>query len=315
MPDPHDLVDGELLPFLSALPDFDMSPDVLPGVRSAIASAAAASVEARPASLSVSEKMLSRPDGPPIRVVVYRPLDLAGPVPAVLHLHGGGYVAGLPEMADAGNCRMAQRLRCIVVSVDYPLAPEACYPSALDDAYAVLEWLEAGADGLSVDRSRLALCGESAGGGLAAGLALLARDRGGPALRHVSAIYPMIDDRTCARATPGWQGAFVWTPASNRFGWQSYLGQEPGGDGVPIYAAANRAEQLEGLASFFIAVGALDLFLSENLDFTHRLASSGISTELHVYPGAYHGFYGMADTLLGRRVEEERFNALGRAFA
>jgi acetyl esterase/lipase len=315
MVDPRGLVDGELLPLLEAFPDFDLNLDVLPGVRNAIASAAGASMQTRSSHVSVSETTLSRTDGPAIRVAIYRPKDLVGPAPAVLHLHGGGFVAGVPEMADAANCRMALRLGCVVVSVDYRLAPESAFPSALDDAYAVLEWLAAGADVLSVDTTRLALCGESAGGGLAAGLALFARDRGGPSLRHVSLIYPMIDDRTCTHASPVWQGAFGWTPASNHFGWESYLGQTPGGSEVPIYAAAGRAEDLMGLGTFFIAVGALDLFLSENLDFARRLAASGVPTELHVYPGAYHGFYGMIDTALGRRAEEERLAALSRAFA
>ncbi len=183
-------------------------------------------------------------------------------------------------------------MNCAVFSVDYRLAPETPYPGPVEDCYAALKWLHGNAAMLQVDSDRIGVKGESAGGGLAAALALLARDRGEVTLRHQHLIYPMIDDRTSADGAEvhPFVGEYVWTPELNRFGWTSLLGTSPGGPAVSPYAAAARAENLTGLPPAFISVGALDLFLEEDLEYARRLARAGVPVELHVYPGAFHAF-------------------------
>jgi acetyl esterase/lipase len=151
---------------------------------------------------------------------------------------------------------------------------------------------------------------------LAAGLVLLTRDRGEVPLVFQLLIYPMLDDRTVTAAEPHpYTGEFIWTPEANRFGWTALLGQEPGGPGVSPYAAAARAEHLEGLPSTFISVGALDLFLEEDLEYARRLMLAGVPTELHVYPGAFHGFNMVAGANVSQSALRDQLDALRRAFS
>jgi acetyl esterase/lipase len=238
-----------------------------------------------------------------------------GPVPALLHIHGGGYVLGVAEGSGPSSVRTAAEVGCVVVSVDYRLAPETVAPGAVEDCYAALRWLYTEADDLGIDRSRIAAGGESAGGGLAAALALLARDRGEYPLCFQLLIYPMIDDRTVtpASGSPN-TGEFVWTRSFNRFGWRSLLGEEPGGAGISAYAAPARADNLADLPPTYISVGALDLFLDENIEYARRLLNAGVPTELHVLPGAYHGFELAPEARVTKLAETERRSALARAF-
>jgi acetyl esterase/lipase len=220
-------------------------------------------------------------------------------------------------MTDARNRLLARELGCVVVSVDYRLAPETTFPGAVEDCYAALRWLHAEARTLGVDVGRIAIGGESAGGGLAASLALLARDRGEVPLAFQLLIYPMLDDRTGVTVEPSpTVGEFGWSRESNRFGWASLLGRDPGGADVSPYAAAARAEDLAGLPPAYIAVGTLDLFLEENLEYARRLMRAGIPTELHVYPGAYHGFQGMApEARISKAFVNDYFAALTLALS
>jgi triacylglycerol lipase len=176
-----------------------------------------------------------------------------------------------------------------VVSVDYRLAPEYAHPVPVEDCYAGYQWTVANAEARGFDASRIVSMGESAGGGLAAGLSLLLRDRGDRSLLGQYLIYPMLDDRTASTAEPP-VGEFIWTRASNHFGWSALLGHEPGGDGVSPYAAPARAADLSGLPTTFMYTGALDLFMEEDLEYAKRLMCAGVPTELHVYPGAIHAF-------------------------
>jgi acetyl esterase/lipase len=238
-----------------------------------------------------------------------------GSVPALLHIHGGGYVLGVAEGSGPSNVRTAAEVGCVVVSVDYRLAPETVAPGAVEDCYAVLRWLYTEANNLGIDRSRIAVGGESAGGGLAAALALLARDRGEYPLCFQMLIYPMIDDRTATSAPDNPNtGEFIWTRSSNRFGWRCLLGQEPGCEGTSAYAAPARANNLAGLPPAYISVGALDLFLDENIEYARRLLNAGVPTELHVFPGAYHGFELAPEARVSKLSESERRAALARAF-
>jgi acetyl esterase/lipase len=202
----------------------------------------------------------------------------------------------------------------LVVSVDYRLAPETPHPGPVEDCYAALKWLLANAESLGVDRNRLAIGGESAGGGLSAALALLARDRGEVPLTFQMLSAPVLDDRTCLRRDPHpYAGEFIWTHETNYLGWKALLGCEPGSQSVSPYASAARAENLAGLPPAFISVGALDLLLEEDLEYARRLARAGVPVELHVYPGGLHGFELVADSHLAKEVLRTSLTALKRA--
>ncbi|WP_235538609.1 alpha/beta hydrolase [Sphingomonas sp. Root710] len=256
------------------------------------------------------------PQGPPVPVHVFGPANRQGRLPAVLHIHGGGYVLGSPTMVAAANEKLASALGCAIFSVDYRLAPETRHPGALEDCYAVLKWLHAEADSLGIDRDRIGVMGESAGAGLAAALALLARDRGEAAIAFQHLIQPMLDDRTCTLADDHpYAGEFVWTREHNRFGWTSLLGTAPGRGDVPPYAAAARAVDLSGLPPAFISVGTLDLFFEENLEYARRLTRAGVPVELHVYPGAYHGFELIAGASVSSRALRDSEEALRRSMS
>ena len=253
---------------------------------------------------------------PDVRVLVYTPPHAASaPRPAYLHMHGGGFVLGSPEINDSSNRAYASDLDCVVVSVDYRLAPETRFPGALNDCYAALLWLHDQAEALGVDRARIAIGGESAGGGHAATLALHARDKGEVAICFQLLEAPMLDDRTGSSREPNpYCGEFVWTPEQNRYGWSALLGMAPGGNDVPAGAVPARAASLEGLPPACITVGALDLFMDENVNFAGRMMQAGIPTELHVIPGGYHGFGAAGPQApLVRMLLDLRRNALARA--
>lgn len=251
--------------------------------------------------------------GKPIRVLTYRPVVSSKPLPVIIHIHGGGFVMGSPEMKDVENRHFASELKCAIYSVNYRLAPEAPHPAALEDIYSVLVWLHANAGALGLDSARIGIKGESGGGGLAAGVALYARDRQGPRFAFQHLIYPMIDDRSAVRKDlyPH-VGEFVWTQANNYFGWRSLLGSEPGAAGVSPYAAAARAEDVSGLPPTFISVGGLDLFLEENLTYADRLGRAGVPVEFHLYPRAFHGFYRAPNARVTRQAEHDTREALRR---
>ena len=237
--------------------------------------------------------------------------------PGILHLHGGGFNAGSARSGMSQIQELATALDCVVVTVEYRLAPETPFPGALADSHAALRWMHANAAALGVDPARIALLGESAGGGHAALLALAARDRGTGPICLLALIYPMLDDRTgSSRAVPGHIGTFGWNAEVNRFGWQCFLGRPPGGDDVPEDAVPARARSLAGLPPTFIGVGTLDLFVAENLAFAGRLIDAGVPTELVVVPGAIHGFDMLArDCDISQRFIATKLAALRRAFA
>jgi triacylglycerol lipase len=294
------LVAPELLPTLAFLPSFDFNEQVLPAIRAGIGMERQKRPPLPPKQQAVTceERFIPGPPGAPdVRLLVYTPpgppkkIGAATTRPAYLHMHGGGYVLGNPEINDGSNRSIAADLDCVVISVDYRLAPETRFPGALEDCYAALMWLHSQAEPLGVDRSRIAIGGESAGGGHAVALAILARNRGAPPICLQLLDSPMLDDRTGSASDPHpYCGEFVWTAASNRFGWRSLLGIEPGTAAVPPDASPARAGDLTGLPPAFITVGALDLFVEEGLEYARRLIRSGVPAELHVIPGAFHGF-------------------------
>lgn len=214
------------------------------------------------------------------RLRVHRPARLAEGTPALLWIHGGGYLLGSAAQDDRVCRAFSRELGITVVAVSYRLAPQHPYPAALDDCYAALATL---AGMPAVDPDRIAIGGASAGGGLAAALALLARDRGeiAPVLQLLA--YPMLDDRSAA--LPADSRYRLWSPRSNRFGWASYLG-----DADPQVAVPARRTDLSGLAPAWIGVGTLDLFYDEDVTYADRLRQAGVPCRLEVVPGAFHGF-------------------------
>ena len=221
---------------------------------------------------------------------VYRPRSASGVLPALVWLHGGGMISGGIE-TDGPTCeRYAIGLDCVVVSVQYRLAPEDAYPAALEDCYAALMWSAQQADGLNIDATRIAVGGESAGGGLAAATALLARDRNGPALVFQALAYPMLDDRNNTPSAREFEDIPTWSHQHNYSAWQALLGAKAGGPEVEPYAAPARAIDLFGLPPSLIQVGELDVFRDEDIIYATRLMQAGVPTELHIYAGAYHGW-------------------------
>lgn len=225
---------------------------------------------------------------PELRLRVHRPVDAEGTLPAVVSLHMGGYVLGSYEDDDFRHDRMAPKLGYVGVAVDYRLAPETPYPGPLEDCYAGLKWTYEHADELGVDPQRIGILGASAGGGLAAALALLARDRGEIPVAFQMLLYPMLDDRRTTK-TSAWD-TVIWDPTTNELGWSCYLGELFEKDDVPAYAAAARATDLTGLPPAFVSVGSLDLFCDEDVEYAARLNHAGVPVELHVYPGMPHAF-------------------------
>ncbi|HMP55031.1 MAG TPA: alpha/beta hydrolase [Novosphingobium sp.] len=316
-PSTRHLVAPELDGLIDLFPAVDFSQGIA-ALRAAGIGRAAPPLPDALAAIPCTERFLPVGGGhPDVRVLHYEPARGAqGPRPALLHLHGGGFVLGNPDMNDASNRRWVAETGCVVVSVDYRLAPETTWQGALADNAAALAWLHGKAGELGVDRKRIAVAGESAGGGHAAMLSQHARALGTLPICFLLLDAPMLDDRTCTHPDPHpYTGEFVWTAEKNRFGWASLLGMEPGGDSVPSEAVPARATDLAGLPPTFISVGALDLFLEENLDYARRLTRAGVPVELHVVPGAYHGAGMAADAPLNRQTASLRLAALKRAFA
>lgn len=285
-----------------------LSLDDIPAARMMMDQMTAAMAAVAPAieGVTVADRQVPGPENAAdVAVRIYQPIDRPDTLPALLWIHGGGYVVGKVEQDDLGVSYLAKAVPCVVVSVEYRLAPEHPFPAPVEDCYAALKWLSTHRDELGIGNSRIAIGGPSAGGGLAAGLALLARDRSEVEVAFQFLIYPMIDDRNTALASGTIPDTYLWSRKNNRIGWKSYLGREPGGEGVSPYAAASRATDLTGLPPAYIAVGELDLFLNENMEYAQRLLGAGVPTELHVYPGAFHGF----NAIVPEAEISQRFNA------
>jgi acetyl esterase/lipase len=241
--------------------------------------------------VTVRELVVPGPkDAPPVSLRVFQPAGLRTAAPALLWVHGGGLVFGTPEQDDRTNLALVRELGITVAAVRYRLAPDHPAPAAVEDAYAALRGLIGRADDLHIDTGRTAIGGASAGGGIAAALALLAHDRGEIRPVFQLLVYPMLDDRTTTRTGLDTLDVRLWTPKSNRYGWSAYLGDAVGGPDVSSYAAAARREDLTGLPPAWIGVGTLDLFHDEDVEYARRLNDSGVSCELHIVPGAFHAF-------------------------
>ncbi len=241
--------------------------------------------------VAVEDLSAPGPDGAPdVPLRLYRPRAATEPVPALVWVHGGGFIIGDAYQDQRVNLALVRELGIAVASVDYRLAPEHPFPAPIEDGYAALRWVHAEAGTLGLRPDRLAIGGASAGGGLAAGLALMAADHAEVSLAFQLLIYPMLDDRTVARTDVHESRLRLWSTRSNHFGWRSYLGGEPGGEATDPCAAPARRDDLPGLPPAWIGVGTCDLFHDEDVAYAERLIEAGIPCDLHVAPGAYHAF-------------------------
>jgi len=266
----------------------------------------------RPEGLEVTDH---RPNAD-VMVRVYRPAGLETPAPALYWIHGGGLVMGTVDMDDDYCAGLAHRLKIVVASVEYRLAPDFPYPTPLEDCYAGLRWLHDQAGELGVDTGRIAIGGASGGGALCAGLGLLARDRAEVPVCYQFLVFPMLDDRNETPMSQAVVDPRVWNRTANLIGWNSYLEGRAGAADIPFYASASRAEvaDLAGLPPTYINVGDLDLFVDEDVEYARRLRLAGVPVELHVYPGAFHGSNNsVSRSDLSRRWKADERAALHRA--
>lgn len=264
----------------------------------------------------VEDRTIAGPSGSALPVRIYWPPSDGdgqpggdGPPPVVVFLHGGGWVLCGLDTHDQTCRALTREAGAVTVSVDYRLAPDARFPAAAEDAYAAACWAADNAADLGGDPSRLAVAGDSAGGNLAAATALMARDRGGPALAFQLLVYPVLDHR---RDTPSYrenaQGFFL-TGDHMRWFWEQYLG--PGGDGGHPYASPLLADDLAGLPPAHIVTAECDPLRDEGEAYCRRLRAAGVAADLRRYDGMFHGFFGMGDLLDGaRRAQGAAFAAL-----
>lgn len=255
-------------------------------------------------------------DGDPeVRVRHYRPAEQSEALPCLYWIHGGGHVLGQIEQDDPLMEHVVEAAGCAVVSVEWRRPPEHPFPAPMNDCYAGLAWTYKSAADLRIDPDRIAIGGASSGGGSAAGLALLARDKGEIPVCFQLLVYPMLDDRNVTPASHAITDPKVWNRRSNLTGWRAYVGDAVGTDAVSPYAAPTRAADLAGLPPAFVPVGDLDLFLDEDIEYAQRLLQAGVPTELHVYAGGIHGFDLLAPASgLAGRFQRDRDEALRRAF-
>jgi len=300
--DTRHLVDREIAPIINLFPRVDLDAAPIAQIRAK----AAETYAILPPPVIVSEEIFipSIHGGPDIAVYLFRPEAIRADAGAILHIHGGGMVLGSVKLMQAGPAALAASAGVPVASVEYRLAPEHPFPAPQEDCHSALSWLAGQADALGFDAGRIIVAGESAGGGLAAALAIMARDLGGPAIAGQLLTYPMLDHRTggdaCPYANP-MTGEFIWTRASNRFGWRALQGDYRADDERSGWFSPSLADDLAGLPPAYIATGSLDLFFDENLDYARRLVAAGVPVDLHSYAGAIHAFNAIPDAALSQR--------------
>jgi acetyl esterase/lipase len=249
----------------------------------------------RGGAFTVDERSVPGPEGAPdVSLLICRPTSTTAPVPVVYNIHGGGMIGGDNRTGIEMALDWAQALELAVVSVEYRLAPETQHPGPVEDCYTGLVWTAEHAEELGIDPARIVVAGGSAGGGLAAAVALLARDRGGPDLVGQLLMCPMLDDRNDTPSASQMVGLGVWDQVSNETGWTALLGDARGGPDVSPYAAPARATDLSGLPPTFIDVGSAETFRDEDVAYASRIWQAGGIAELHVWPGGFHGYPGLA---------------------
>ena len=310
--DTRHLVDPEVWPIVELLPISEYDRETLNFARSEMAGRFAASPEP---PIAATVRTAPRADGSMIELYHYDPNPGATGRAALYHIHGGGMILGSARDMQFGPSAMAAALQIPVVSVEYRLAPETTFPGPQQDCLDGLVWLAANAAELGIDPNRIAIIGESAGGGLAAATALMARDTAGPKLAAQVLVYPMLDHRTGSDACR-WNnrstGEWVWNRSANRFGWEALRGDYPAEDARKGWFSPALAEDLAGLAPTLLLTGSLDLFFDEDLDFARRLVDAGVPVELHSYPGAIHAFNMMPEATISQAFNRDMMGGIGR---
>ncbi|GAB3923319.1 esterase [Microlunatus endophyticus] len=294
---PRPPYDPELLPMLEAaaqqgLPS-SITPEMIAPMRETGNDGWAPPIEELIADRPIvhTERTVPGPAGAPdIILSILTPAEPLAAAPAIYHTHGGGMIIGNRHDGVAGFLDLIEQHKLVLVSVEYRLAPEHPDPAPVEDCYAGLVWTAEHADELGIDPSRLIIGGASAGGGLAAGVTLLARDRGGPALAGQLLLCPMLDDRNITVSSRQYQGIGVWDRTSNKTGWDALLGEGHESRDVSVYAAPARADDLRNLPPAFIDVGSAEVFRDEDIDYASRIWAAGGQAELHVWAGGFHGF-------------------------
>jgi acetyl esterase/lipase len=303
---PPEALDPEIREAVRGIPDFVFSTETVPTMREN-------AVFPPVAAPDIEHTELTTEPGGGVSMTALRPRDALGDLPVLFWMHGGGMVIGNRFMDDARLGAWCRLLSCVCVSVEYRLAPEAPYPAAIDDCDQGLSYIVDHAAELRLDPHRIGVGGRSAGGGLAAALALRWRDRtdNPPAFQYLE--YPMLDDRMDTPSSKQ-DGLPLWSRESNAFGWRAYLGDRCGTDDVPSGAAPDRAVGLARLPTTFITVGTADCLRDEAIDFAARLCRADVLTELHVYAGAVHGFDMFADCAVVRCAARDSADWLARQF-
>ena len=272
--------------------------DMIPALRDGLASSMPPVTDEdlrRGGTFDVATRYAPGPEGTPdVPLLVCRPAAAPDPVPALYHIHGGGMIMGDNLTGITAMLDLAERFTFAVVSVEYRLAPETPYPGPVEDCYAGLAWTAKNAAELGIDPARIIVGGGSAGGGLSAATALLARDRGGPMLAGQLLLCPMLDDRNDTPSAIQMAGLGVWDRSANEVGWTALLGDARGGPDVSSYAAPARAGDLSGLPPAYIDVGSAETFRDEAVAYASRIWQAGGDAELHVWPGGCHAFAGFA---------------------
>jgi acetyl esterase/lipase len=309
-------LDPELAPMAPMFEKF-LDLDDIPATRAQLAAMLGQMAASAPKAddIDMHDEMAPGPKrAPDVMVRIYRPASAKGVTPGVFFIHGGGMVLGDVAGSDLQCQALARDTGYVVASVEYRLAPEHPYPAPLEDCYAGLKWFFANAARLEVDPNRIAVMGPSAGGGLSAGVCLMARDKKEVNVAYQVLIYPMLDDTNVKSAKAAKNDFYVWSRANNRAGWKAYLGARFGGDKVPAYAAPARAKNVSGLPPTYICSGDMDLFLQEDLAYAGKLAAAGVPLDLHIYPGAFHGFDSLGGAAgISRRATADIVRALRTA--
>lgn len=304
--------DPELRPWVSMLPVLDVRD--LSAARATMASLKLAMPPyVPPDGVAVETRSVPGPsDAPDVGVIVFSP-EAGGTRPALIYMHGGGFVMGDADGDKELPALLAAETGAVVVSVDYRLAPEHPFPAAVEDCYAALQWLSNQATEFGVDPDRIGIGGVSAGGGLAAGTALLARDRGGPRLCFQFLEVPELDDRLETASMRRFTDTPLWNRPNAIESWRHYLGPQVAGEEVSVYAAPSRASDLSGLPPAYVSLCEFDPLRDEGIAYSQALVADGVPTELHLYPGAFHGSSGLVPTAeLSQRMRTEMVEAIRR---
>lgn len=297
-------LDRELVDLVASLPDMAGALDDVGAARAMLEAFIPAGTVVDEDGLEITDEIA--PGSPDVAVRVYRPTGASGPLPALLQIHGGGFCLGSVDLEHASSVALARRLGAVVVSVEYRLAPEHPHPAPVEDCYAALRYL-ATLDGVDLDR--IAVHGVSAGGALAAAVALMARDRGGPKICFQSLQIPVLDDRLDTPSMRAFVDTPLWSRPQAEKSWELYLG----GAAADPYAAPARATDLTGLPPAYLVTCELDPLRDEGLAYAMRLLAAGVSTEVHNFPGTFHGSSMVPGAAVTKRMGTELITALSRA--